>query len=297
MRTWRSAALLAAALATPAVAVEPAWREEAPRAFGYVLGDRVTRRVSVDAPAPLRLDEASLPRPARTGRYLELQQLRRDTTPLADGTRYRLELVYQVIGVADAIRSAELPALSLRLRAGDTTQTVDIPAQTVTVGPVAPATAFDDMLDDAPAPPMDVSAARRQTLAGAALAALLAAAWAVRRYLLPWLRPSARPFHRAWRQLRRLRRAGAGADAGLGQALSAVHGAFNQTFGETLLPEALPAFLRAHPAYQGLDAEITEFFARSHGHLFGGRPFAPAGRGWPQLIDLCRRLRAAERRR
>jgi hypothetical protein len=115
----------------------------------------------------------------------------------------------------------------------------------------------------------------------------------VRRYLLPVLRPSARPFHRAWRQLRRT---GTPDDTGLVQALGAMHGAFNQTFGETLLPEALPAFFRAHPAYQGLEAEITDFFARSHGHLFGGRPFAAAGRGWPQLMDLCRRLRAAERR-
>lgn len=295
MSAWPAALLLAAALALPAAADEPTWRAETPRVYGYVLGDRVTRRVSIDAPTPLRLDETSLPGPARTGRYLELQQLRHDTEPLADGTRYRLELVYQVIGVADAIRTTELPGLSLRLRAGDATHTVDIPAQAVTVGPVAPAPVFVEMLDDAPAPPIDVSAARRQTLAGAALAALLAAAWLVRRYLLPVLRPSARPFHRAWRQLRRLRRSDTGDDPGLAQALGAVHAAFNQTFGETLLPEALPAFFRAHPAYQGLDAEITAFFAHSHGHLFGGRPFAAAGRGWPQLMDLCRRLRAAER--
>jgi len=293
VNAWPAAALLAVALALPAAAGEPAWRAETPRVYGYLLGDRVTRRISVDAPAPLRLDETSLPRPARIGRYLELQHLRHETMPLADGTRHHLELVYQVIGVADAIRSTELPALSLRLRAGDATHTVDIPAQAVTVGPVAPAPAFDEMLDDAPAQLIDISTARRQTLAGAALAALLAAAWAVRRYLLPVLRPSARPFHRAWRQLRRT---GTPDDTGLVQALGAMHGAFNQTFGETLLPEALPAFFRAHPAYQGLEAEITDFFARSHGHLFGGRPFAAAGRGWPQLMDLCRRLRAAERR-
>lgn len=297
MNASRAAALLAAAtFALPAAAAELAWHAEVPRFYGYVLGDLVTRHVSIDAPAPQRLDDTSLPRPARTSRYLALHRVGRSATPIAGGTRYRLELVYQVIGVADHISIVDLPAVSLRFTAGDLVHTVDIPTQAVTVGPVAPVNAFDEMLDDVPAQAVDVSAPRRRTLAGAALAALLAMAWVVQRHLLPVLRPSARPFHAAWRRLRQLRRAGTDDDASLGHALGAIHGAFNQTFGETLLPEALPAFYRAHPAYLRLEAEIADFFAHSHGHLFGRRPFAEGDRAWPQLVALCRRLRDAERR-
>lgn len=63
-----------------------------PRAFGYQVGDLVQRRVWVDLPEGLVLDEASLPKPGARGRALELRALRRTSS----GGREALEFEYQV---------------------------------------------------------------------------------------------------------------------------------------------------------------------------------------------------------
>jgi mxaA protein len=298
MNPRRAAALLAlATLALPAAAAELVGEDAPPRFYGYVLGDLVTRRIALDAPAAERLAESSVPAPGRANRYFELVRVGRATAPAARGaTRYRLELVYQVIGVDPEIRIVELPAFALNFTAGKAVQAVDVPALSLSVGPVAPQNAFVETLGDVPAQPADTAPARRLTLAAGAIAALIAAAWAAWRYLLPYLKPSSRPFHVAWRRLRHLRRFGTVGGTDYALALRALHGAFNATFGQTLLPEALPAFFGAHPAFRRLERDIADFFARSHDHLFGGRRFAEGDAGWPELLALAHRLSRAERR-
>ena len=48
---------------------------DAPRAFGYFVGDIVTRRIAVQMPAPLQLDPDSLPHAGRQGQALELRSV------------------------------------------------------------------------------------------------------------------------------------------------------------------------------------------------------------------------------
>ena len=297
MRLRRRLALLAMAfLALPALAAAPAWHSELPRFYGYVLGDLVTRQVTIDLPAPQRLVDSSLPAPGHAGRYFDLQRVDRAASAAGGGSRERLTLVYQVIGTKDDIAIVALPTLPLEYADGSGKHPLVIAAELLSLGPVVPENAFAESLPDVPAQAIDPSPARRQALAGAAAAAVLLLGWAGRRYLLPWLRPAQRPFQATWRRLRRLRR-GAPTGDGYGPALRAIHAAFNQTHGETLLPEALPSFFDAHPAYRRLADDIAAFFARSQGYLFGGRPFAEDERGWAELLAFLRRLREAERSR
>src|SRR5450631_2437438 len=67
-----------------------------PRAFGYQLGDVVSRQVSVDVPDGLVLDETSVPRPGARGKALELRSIERSERAERGGRRIELTLRYQV---------------------------------------------------------------------------------------------------------------------------------------------------------------------------------------------------------
>ena len=47
-----------------------------PRAFGYSVGDVITRRIALELPGSVTLDERTLPQPGQRGKALELRAVR-----------------------------------------------------------------------------------------------------------------------------------------------------------------------------------------------------------------------------
>ena len=82
---WLCSATSALLMASAAHALTPATLLNAvasePRAFGYQVGDVVSRTVSVHAPQGLMLDESSLPQPGARGRALELRSVAMRSMP------------------------------------------------------------------------------------------------------------------------------------------------------------------------------------------------------------------------
>ena len=101
-------ALLTLALAGQALGAN----SSEPRAFGYTVGDVVTRRIALRVPTGLRLDEDSLPRAGGRGRAQELQRVavHRSLT----GAPEELQLDYQVFLAPRELRVLEMPAVELR---------------------------------------------------------------------------------------------------------------------------------------------------------------------------------------
>ena len=88
-----------------------------PRAFGYTVGDVVSRGITVRVPkSGCALDEASLPRPARRGTALELRRVALASGCRTGADRYELRLDYQVFLAPREVRTLEMPPLDAALR-------------------------------------------------------------------------------------------------------------------------------------------------------------------------------------
>lgn len=254
-----------------------------PRAFGYYVGDRIERELTIEVPPGLKLDEASLPRPGQRGAALELQQLQRETT--ADGLRLRF--VYQLFKSPPQTETLEIAPIVLRFSGQPRAQDLRIDAWPVTVSPLVPAEAPSRQglgpLRPDQAPLLADTRPPQQRLLVEGIAALLLLAYLAHVYLLtPWWARRGRPFGQAWQRLR----GDAHGDFQL------VHEALNRTAGEVLFAQGVDRFVAAQPRYRPLQAELAEFFRRSRQAFFAAGPGQDDG---PWLRQFCRKCRDAER--
>lgn len=268
-------------------------RADEPRAFGYTVGDRVTRQIALDVPAGLTLDEASLPQTGGQGRAIELQRvvLRRSIT----GVPIELALDYQVMLAPRELRVLEMPPIQLSFRGTPRDQTLRIEAWPVSVAPltpIEPATreGLGEMRPDLPAPLIDTAPARMRLVAEAAVAALLLAYLGHVYGVVPWLARRQAPFGRAWRVLKALPAQPEAAQRRA--AFEQFHAALNASAGEVLFAHGLGPFIAQRPAFAPLRDDLAAFFARSREEFFADARGA-ADLHW--LTELSRRCRDAER--
>jgi mxaA protein len=259
---------------------------EEPRAFGYQVGDVVQRRVTVEVPAGLVLDENSLPRPGARGTALELRALRRTT--VAQGTQ--IELDYQVFLSPVEARTLEMPSFTLRYEGAPRAQEVRIESWPVTVAPLVPVevsarTGLGELQPDAAPPLIDTRAQGWRLLAYSALLSALLAYLAFVYLGLPWWGAQRRPFALAWRQLNPA--------LPWREACQRVHAALNQSAGEVLFEHGVDRFTAAHKAFVPLKQDIVHFLRLSQREFFEGGVRDADDVAW--LIGFCRRCRDAER--
>ena len=279
--------------AAPAPADTLGASSEEPRAFGYMVGDVVSRRIALRVPSGLELDPDSLPRAGTRGRAVELQRVVLHKS-LA-GAPEALQLDYQVFLAPREVRVLEMPVIELRFKGLPRPQTLRIDAWPVTVAPLVPVDApsregLGDMRPDREPPRVDTFAARtRLALEGGAIVLLLAYLASV--YLvLPWSAQRRRPFGRAWKALASLP---ARPDAKQRRAaFEHLHAALNETAGEVLFEPGLSRFVAQRPRFEPLRDELVRFFAESRAEFFSGGDDAVDAR-W--LVALCRRCRDLER--
>jgi mxaA protein len=266
-----------------------------PRAFGYQIGDLVTRHIRVSVPAGLQLDERSVPQAGRRGRAFELRQVHWQQHHEAGHTTHELRLQYQVFISPPQVQTLELPPLVLQFDGQPRPQALRIDAWPVTVAPLVPAEVsprrgLGELRPDLPPPVWDTTA-RRARLAAWALLLLLPLGYLAHVYFgAPWWARRQRPFEQAWRLL--------DGHTAVPQeaAFRALHEALNRSAGRVLFESLLDSFVTEHPRYAVLRSELAEFFQRSQ-HAFFGARFEPAKGAdtVPWLRQLCRRCRDIER--
>lgn len=295
-RFGMAAALLGLACAAGAAVDHVSVDVTEPRAFGYSLGDVVSRRVLLTLPPGLALDAASLPAAGQRGKALELRRADWQRVAQPGGQRYELTLDYQVFLSPREVRTLEMPPVKLRFEGGPRPEEVRIDAWPLTVAPLAPAepsprTGLGELRPDWPAPLIDAQGPRQRLALAAALVALLLAYLGIVYLGLPWWSQRHRPFTQAWRALRPL---SARSPAQQRQAAyRALHQALNRTAGEVLFETGIERFVAAHPRFAPLRDEIAGFFARSRAEFFTGGGDGPQDAPW--LRDFARRCRDAER--
>lgn len=267
-----------------------------PRAYGYQVGDVLQRRVAVDVPEGLALDEASVPRPGARGRALELRAVHR--TP-ASG-REDLVLEYQVFLAPPTVRTLELPPLVLHFTGTPRAQDVRADAWPVTIAPlvpveVSPRRGLGDLQPDLDPPRLPTDGLRTRGAAWLAGAALLGGVLSLLHFGLPWWNRRHRPFARAWLDLRRLRPTADGSDdaSAWRQACERLHAAFNESGGEVLFEHGIERFAARRPGFAPLREDVRRFLAISRRGFFGDGVHEPGDLAW--LVGFGRRCRDAER--
>ena len=261
-----------------------------PRAYGYFVGDIVTRRIDLQIPAGLQLDQESLPRVGRQGQALELR--RADW----DSRHATLTMDYQVFIAPREVRTLEMPPVSLRFNGTPRAQTLRIEAWPVTVAPLVPVEAsprngLGELRPDAAAPLIDTRFVKGRLVVYGVVAALLLAYLAHVYLALPWWARRARPFGRAYGELRGLSASSSPEQVRAG--MQALHQALNLTAGQVLFEKDIAAFVVAHPRFGPMQAEWADFFQRSRRAFFGDALDATVDARW--LVELCRRGRDLER--
>ncbi len=282
------------AAAAPAALLDATTRE--PRAFGYQVGDVVSRDITVHAPDGLVLDEASVPQPGARGKAIELRSVARRSSAEPGGRRHELTLEYQLMLSPPQARTLELPTFTLRFEGQPRPQQIRIEAWPVTVSPlvpvdVSPRRGLGELQPDTPPPLIDTSAARVRLFAYGAVIMLLLAYLAHVYVGLPWWVRAHRPFTLAWRSMRSLR-----ADGSEGQwreAVQRLHEALNRTAGEVVFEPGIERFIGSQPRFEPLRGDLLRFFQLSRRAFFAAGDTAADDRRW--LIGFCRRCSDAER--
>lgn len=263
-----------------------------PRAFGYQVGDVLQRRIVVEVPAGLALDEASLPRAGARGHALELRALHRQP----GAGREELTLDYQVFLAPQSVRTLEMPPFSLRFEGQPRAQALRVDAWPVTVAPlvpleVSPRNGLGELQPDAPVPRIATQTLRTRLSAYAIVATLLLATLALVYGAGSWWGRRQRPFARAWRSMHRL--PSNDDPVAWRAACERLHAAFNEAGGEVLFEHGIHRFAARRPAFQGLQDDMRRFLQLSRRGFFGDGAHEPGELAW--LIAFGRRCRDAER--
>jgi mxaA protein len=256
----------------------PGARVVEPRAFGYAVGDVVSRRIALAVPPGFVFDDRSLPRPGGRGQALELRKVELDRR----GGEPELRLEYQVFLAPREVRTLEMPAFALTFNApSGATHSVRIDAWPLVVGPLvqvdAPTrTGLGEWRPDIAPPLVDTSAVRTRLWLWAAGLFAVTALLAHARLFAPWWAGRHRPFGTAWRHVRRLPTALATAQRQA--AYRTLHEALNRTAGGVLFEAGIERWLAAQPRFAPLRDDLREFFRRSRSEFFATPPAVTAPR-------------------
>jgi mxaA protein len=260
-----------------------------PRPFGYVLGDVLTQRVLLQSNGR-NFDLAQLPAGERVGLWVA----RRSSTIAPDDSGRRwLVIDYQLVNAPQQLMTVNLPALTLKSKAG--TEVLEVPEWPISVAPLTPRIAFakgglQDLRPDHPAPSLPTKALWRQLEIWSSAFAFTVVAW-LTWWLVRYIRAASnQPFARALRELRR-------DDGDSPQAWLVLHRAFDSTAGRTLQISTLPALFQRAPYFEPQRAEIEQFYAESTRRFFDveTRVARSTAQRCVSLRALCTALRRIEK--
>lgn len=268
-------------------------RIEEPRAYGHQVGDVVTRRIVIDVPARLKLDETSLPVPGRVGQSFELRAVEHSQRRGWNGRRHVLLLRYQVFRAVEQPRVLDLPSFVLRFAGQPRAEEWRIDYAPVGVAPIAPAEpvlrqGLGALRPDVPPPFVDTRGERLRLAAYAIVATALLVYLSYVVWGWGWWQRRQRPFSLALRRLRDLR-----ATSSAHEAWRLTHAALDATAGRVMDAGGVERFIASSPRYAPLADELRWFFTRSQAVFFAGA--RSDDDDWQRLLALCRHGRAIER--
>ena len=264
---------------------------EQPRAFGHVLGDVLTQRILLQSGGQ-DAGTTAMPSTGRIGVWFERRNPRFETD--AEGRQW-MAVDYQITNAPQTLTTIALPALTLTSKSGGALQ---VPEWPVSVSPLTPQTAFatgdlQSLRPDRQAPLPAIAPLRRQLTWALGLLALTLIAWFGWWQLRNRREAASLPFARAWNEMQRTKTPDMDSSA---HAWLCLHRALNETAGQVVHAGSLSGLLAKAPHLQSLQPQLERFYQHS-GERFFAAQASPSGDTRFPLLDLCRALYRAERRR
>jgi mxaA protein len=278
--------------------------EDPVRDAGYVVGDVLSRRVTITIKKPYQLIKESVPIVGYEHRYkgqisgVELVNIDMSSTENAASETHVLDLSYQVFTTSRVAKPAALRAEILKIR--NTENKKQILQYRVPSFPfrVSPLSVYGQVKLDQElypfTPPLTIDNSKAifnvkvlVTILSLALLGLL--------YIFgtrAWLPRMGAPFAKAYRAIKKL----PDSQEGIQQAVARVHQSLNETMGASLFNNNLDEFLLKKPAFKPAKQEIEKFLGLSHQVFFeeASKPLSTDNpKAW--LLQLCRHLRNCER--
>jgi len=266
--------------------------------FGVQIGDKLSRKVVLEVPAPLKIAEIAFPKKGTKNNGVELVDAGVVTEQQKTLTRYTVNLIYQTFSNPVKPQVMYLPAEKFSLTGGAKSEVLEIPAWSFWHSPIVAGditTAEKNIQPEAIPPLVDVSAHKTRL---AVFASLLAASLLALLYLNAdgnWLPFMGGAFARAHRQLKRLAKSkGAKTSVEEKQALVYIHQAFNQHFGANMFARDIEPFVAKRSGFKKMSAEIARFFDQSNQALYAIEP-RNSQKTIMDLVRLSKQLRDCER--
>ncbi len=240
---------------------------QSPRPFGYVIGDEIKRRIIVEVRDGLALQYRSLPGKGEINRWLNLKKVAVNKIKTSRGTRYQIDLTYQLFYAPLEVKMLELPGFTLQFRQFGKMTDKQVPPWYFTAAPlrelaIRKQDGKEYMRPDTPAPFLD-NTANQIRFAMFLCIAMLAAIYLAWVYGLLSFLPKYQVFKRPCRQLGKL------SEREFASMLNMMHGALNQLNGKPLFQHRLTDFFQRFPDYQQLENEFRWFFECSNRYFFG----------------------------
>lgn len=270
MMRWLLMVLGFIVFGSPALAAAPIVHVSEPRAFGYFIGDVLTRTVWISVDSDARIDPATVPKPRALNYWLKLQSVSLEETQRGGKRQYKMLLRYQTFYAPLEPRKLQIPSIKLRIvdAQGESGQAV-VPSWSFLSSPlreIMPEKASDDrgsLLRPDVSPKPISTAAERTGMTISALVAIAALALLAHHLAVwPFHRRRARPFTRAMRLIARE----VGKAPGKGDyrgAFIVLHRAFDEAGRRRVLAADLDRFLAERPEFDPLKPQIERFFAHS----------------------------------
>lgn len=273
------------------------------RDAGYVVGDKLTRTITLTILKPYELVTETLPIVGYEHKFkgqksgIELAEIHIEKVVRKDDVSHTIDLTYQVFTTSKLAKPASLRAEFVKIRNLNTKKVVQyrIPSWNFRISPLS---VFGSVKLDKEMStyikPLQIDSSKIKTRLTIALSVLAAALLGLL-YILgvrAWLPRMGAPFAKAYRDLKKL----PDTNAGLQQAVSRIHTSLNQTAGASVFNDNLAEFITQKPQFSPAKQEIEAFFKLSRYTFFevaGAHTLDTNAKSW--LIELCRHLRDCER--
>ena len=239
-----------------------------PRPFGYVIGDEILHRVIIETSEGAKLNKAALPTQGIINRWLNLNQIQVNESPLGDGFHYEITLRYQVFYAPQSVKMLTIPSVALAFEKQGNALEKTIPAWQFTISPLREIQMRKDehgeyMRPNASAPFLSPPHAIEKLLIS--LASFVVSATLLAYFYGYISLPRRRIFKQTYRKLTTLK------DNEIEQGFALMHNALNTLNGKPLFSSHTPEFYEKHPQYQTAKHLLDDFFQVSTAYFFAGR--------------------------
>lgn len=265
---------------------------QAPKPYGYIIGDEIYHRIVIETRQQLALIPGSIPATGEKNRWLTLKAAKFSSQVNDESNLIQLDLTYQVFYAPLEVKMLKIPGFNLQFQQNGNKVEQPVPDWYFTLSPLHEVAIRKEdgriyLRPDAQPDMIDTTAIKHRQLLDFVILAISGAYLAYWYGLFPWNKRRSL-FKQAYRQLSGLSRQEAG------QALMVIHQALNECYRKALFHHKLADFYRQQPEFKPFSDQINWFFAFSDRYFFSERKYC-TDQEFLELKAFCLLCRKIER--